>query len=84
MQDRLRRSSAEGKTIFLSTHLLDMAERLCSRVGIIHRGELVADGTLQDLRIRIVPGGSLEEVFLKVTQPEDAATGAGPTPGGAA
>ena len=71
VQDRLRRSSAEGKTIFLSTHLLDMAERLCSRVGIIHRGELVAEGALEALRARIVPGGSLEEVFLKATQPED-------------
>ena len=76
VQDRLRRSSAEGKTIFLSTHLLDMAERLCSRVGIIHQGELVAEGDLDALRARIVPGGSLEEVFLKVTQPEDHASGA--------
>jgi ABC-2 type transport system ATP-binding protein len=56
-----------------------MAERLCSRVGIIHQGELVAEGGLPELRARIVPGGSLEEVFLKVTQPEDAAV-----PGGAA
>ena len=79
VQDRLRRSSAEGKTIFLSTHLLDMAERLCSRVGIIHQGELVAEGALPELRARIVPGGSLEEVFLKVTQPEDAVAGGGIT-----
>ncbi|MBO0742871.1 MAG: ABC transporter ATP-binding protein, partial [Hyphomicrobiaceae bacterium] len=78
VQDRLRRSSAEGKTIFLSTHLLDMAERLCSRVGIIHQGELVAEGALPELRARIVAGGSLEEVFLKVTQPEDAAAGGSP------
>src|SRR5262244_3881805 len=77
VQERLRRSAAEGKTIFLSTHLLNMAERLCSRVGIIHKGELVAEGTLPELRARIVPGGSLEEVFLKVTQPEDAAAGGG-------
>jgi ABC-2 type transport system ATP-binding protein len=41
VQDRLRRSAADGTTIFLSTHLPDMADRLCSRVGIIHRGELV-------------------------------------------
>jgi ABC-2 type transport system ATP-binding protein len=72
VQDRLRRASAEGKTIFLSTHLLDMAERLCSRVGIIHQGDLVAEGPLDALRSRIVPGGTLEEVFLKVTAPEDA------------
>jgi len=84
VQDRLRRSSAEGKTIFLSTHLLDMAERLCSRVGIIYQGELVAQGTHQELRARLVPGGSLEEVFLKVTQPEDTAAAHGPAPAGAA
>jgi ABC-2 type transport system ATP-binding protein len=84
VQDRLRRSSAEGKTIFLSTHLLDMAERLCSRVGIIHRGELVAAGALEALRARIVPGGSLEEVFLKATQPEDVDAADRHTAGGAA
>jgi ABC-2 type transport system ATP-binding protein len=84
VQDRLRRSTIEGKTIFLSTHLLDMAERLCSRVGIIHQGELVAEGALDSLRARIVPGGSLEEVFLKVTQPEHAAAGLVATTGGVA
>jgi ABC-2 type transport system ATP-binding protein len=68
VQDRLHRSAVEGKTIFLSTHLLDMAERLCSRVGIIHHGELVAEGTTESLRERLVPGGSLEEIFLKMTQ----------------
>jgi ABC-2 type transport system ATP-binding protein len=71
VQERLRLSAAQGRTIFLSTHLLDMAERLCSRVGIIDHGELVAAGQLQALQQEVVPGGSLEEVFLKVTQPED-------------
>jgi ABC-2 type transport system ATP-binding protein len=76
MQDRLRRSAAEGKTIFLSTHLLDLAERLCSRLGIIHQGRLVAAGTPASLKEKVVPGGSLEEVFLKVTQPPDPAADA--------
>src|SRR5262245_10387110 len=71
VQDRLRVAAAQGKTIFLSTHLLDMAERLCSRVGIIHKGELVAVGPLRALQDKVVPGGSLEEVFLKVTQPDE-------------
>jgi ABC-2 type transport system ATP-binding protein len=70
VQDRLRASAAEGKTIFLSTHLLDMAERLCPRVGIIHKGGLVEAGALAALRDKVVPGGSLEEVFLKVTEPD--------------
>jgi ABC-2 type transport system ATP-binding protein len=78
VQERLRLSAAQGKTIFLSTHLLHMAERLCSRVGIIHRGELVAVGPLEALQQTLVPGGSLEEVFLKVTQPDEG-TGAGGT-----
>jgi ABC-2 type transport system ATP-binding protein len=47
-----------------------MAEHLCSRVGIIHKAELVAIGPLSALQERVVPGGSLEEVFLKVTQPD--------------
>lgn len=67
VQERLKDYRARGKTILLSTHLLDMAERLCSRVGIIHKGELVAVGTLDQLADQLVPGGSLEEVFLKVT-----------------
>ncbi len=71
VQERLRLSAAQGKTIFLSTHLLDMAQRLCSRVGIIDRSNLVAVGPLHELQEKIVPGGSLEEVFLKVTREED-------------
>jgi ABC-2 type transport system ATP-binding protein len=67
VQDRLHRCAADGKTIFLSTHLLDMAERLCSRLGIIHHGELVALGNFDELREKVVPGGTLEEVFLKMT-----------------
>jgi ABC-2 type transport system ATP-binding protein len=71
VQERLRRSAAEGKTIFLSTHLLNMAEHLCSRIGIIHKGALVAAGEPRELQEQVVPGGSLEEVFLKVTDPDE-------------
>ena len=53
VQERLRQAAASGKTIFMSTHLLDMAEKVCTRVGIIHRGELVATGTLAELRERV-------------------------------
>ena len=80
VQDRLRQAAAAGKTIFMSTHLLDMAEKVCSQVGIIHRGGLVATGTLAELRERLSQGASrdasLEEVFLAVTD-----EGAGQIPG---
>jgi ABC-2 type transport system ATP-binding protein len=68
VQQRLRRSAEEGMTIFLSTHILDMAERLCSRIGIIHHGELVATGSPQELKEKVTAGGTLEEVFLAVTE----------------
>jgi ABC-2 type transport system ATP-binding protein len=71
VQERLRLAATQGKTIFLSTHLLDMAEHLCSRVGIIDKSELVAVGPLKELQEKVGPGGSLEEVFLKVTQAEN-------------
>ena len=67
VQERLRLCASRGTTIFLSTHLLDMAERLCGRIGIIDKGHLVAVGPLRELQEKVVPGGSLEEVFLKVT-----------------
>jgi ABC-2 type transport system ATP-binding protein len=67
VQLRLRKSADEGTTIFLSTHILDMAERLCSRIGIIHHGELVATGSPQELKEKVTSGGTLEEVFLAVT-----------------
>src|SRR5215471_2173170 len=75
VQDRIRLSAEQGKTIFLSTHLLDMAERLCGRVGIIDRGDLVAVGPLKELKDKVDPGGSLEEVFLKVTQADEEGSG---------
>ena len=68
VQQRLRRSADEGMTIFLSTHILDMAERLCSRIGIIHHGQLVATGSPQELKEKVTAGGSLEQVFLAVTE----------------
>ena len=67
VQERLLAAAAQGTTIFVSTHLLDMAERMCGRVGIIHRGALVASGTLDELRGAAHAGSSLEEVFLKIT-----------------
>ncbi len=79
VQERLRRSVAEGTTVFLSTHLLDMAERLCSRIGIIHRGHLVATGTPEELKNQVAAGGTLEEVFLAVTE-ESASAASIPAP----
>ncbi len=60
----------EGAAVFMCTHILDMAEKLCHTVGIIYRGRLVAKGTVAEVK-RLAAGGaegkSLEDVFLELT-----------------
>jgi ABC-2 type transport system ATP-binding protein len=63
--------AAGGRTIFLSTHLLDAAERLCTRFAIIQEGKLEAVGTPDELRAKYSasPETTLEELFMRVTGP---------------
>jgi ABC-2 type transport system ATP-binding protein len=67
VKDLLRGLVQRGRTIFLSTHVLEVAERLCDRVGILDRGKLVAVGSPREL-LGAAPGSAtLEEVFLRLT-----------------
>src|SRR5690606_38854117 len=73
----VRRYADGGRQVLLSTHWLELAESLCDRVGIIHRGRLVATGKPAELRTRgeSPESGdrSLEQVFLELTaEPERA------------
>lgn len=64
------RCRAEGAAILVSTHLLDTAEKLCDRVVILAKGRKVAEGTLSELREGAqLAQGDLEQVFLKLTNP---------------
>jgi ABC-2 type transport system ATP-binding protein len=63
----LRGLVGRGRTVFLSTHVLEVAERLCDRVAILDRGRLIAEGTLADLRARAPGAASLEEAFVALT-----------------
>ncbi len=60
-----------GGTIFMSTHTLEIAETLADRIGIIHRGELIAVGTLAQLKTQARREHSLEDVFLQLTEVGD-------------
>ena len=63
-----RRLAGEGKTIFMSTHTLKVAEDICDRIGIIHKGRLVATGTTEDLqREAQITEADLEKVFINLT-----------------
>jgi ABC-2 type transport system ATP-binding protein len=62
-----------GGAVLFSTHIMEIAEHLCTRIGIIDQGKLIADGTLEQLRSKTDgKGSSLEEVFLKLTNEENA------------
>ncbi|MDR0395772.1 MAG: ABC transporter ATP-binding protein [Oscillospiraceae bacterium] len=63
---QMRAHCAAGNTVFFSTHVLDVAERLCDRIGILQKGRLIAVGTLDELRSGET-GASLEKVFLELT-----------------
>ena len=56
-----------GATILMSTHVLEIAERMCDRIGIIKDGGLIAEGTMEQLRQRAAGQSSLEEIFLTLT-----------------
>jgi len=59
-----------GGTVFFSTHILDVAERLCDRVGIIRKGRLIACGTMEQLRRDRMADTTLETLFLELTESE--------------
>lgn len=70
-----RRYALEGRTAFVSTHSLEVAEAICDRVAIIHQGAIVAIGTVEELtKLHTNGGGRLEDVFLAlVGSPDEAA-----------
>ena len=68
LKDLLKQQAGRGVTIFLSTHSLDVAQELADRIGVVANGRLIGCGTLDHLRGQAAHSGSLEEVFLKLTE----------------
>ncbi len=66
VKDLLRHLAERGTAIFMSTHILEVAERMCDRVGIIDQGRLIACGTMDELR-QAGGTGTLEDIFLQLT-----------------
>lgn len=67
LKNLLREVCDRGAAVFLSTHILEIAERMCDRVGIVKDGEIIALGTMDQLREQGDRGASLEEIFLERT-----------------
>jgi ABC-2 type transport system ATP-binding protein len=69
MKDILKIHISNGGGVLLSTHIMEVAQNLCTRIGIINNGKIIAEGTLDELReVAQAAGASLEDVFLKITQ----------------
>ena len=64
LKNKMHELCSEGSAIFFSTHVLDVAEKLCNKVAIIRQGKIIATGTTEE----ITAGASLEEVFMEVTE----------------
>ncbi len=67
LKEFMRQHCDAGKTLFFSTHVMEVAEKLCDRIGIIHKGRLVARGTMEELRQIDKEDQSLEHIFLELT-----------------
>ena len=71
IKEIMRERAASGKTVFFSTHVMEVAEKLCDRVGIIKKGKLVFIGTMAELQAQHgSEGQSLEDIFLKLIAEE--------------
>ncbi|MBN1568125.1 MAG: ABC transporter ATP-binding protein [Acidobacteria bacterium] len=68
LKDLFREHCKQGKTLLFSTHIMEVAEKLCDRIGIIHKGRLIACGTMDELKALDRTEQSLERIFLELTE----------------
>ncbi len=68
LKEVMRQMCQKGKTVFFSTHVLEVAEKLCDRIAIINKGKIIAQGTMKELRALEGTEGSLENIFLELTE----------------
>ena len=71
LKEMMKEHSKNGNTVFFSTHVLEVAEKLCDRVGIINKGKLVFVGTHEEMKNKFKENKSLEDLFLEITENEE-------------
>ena len=73
VKDIFKDLASTGVTIFMSTHTLEIVEQMCTRVAIIHKGDVIAEGSVEDLgRMARMPNSHLEPIFLRLTGGDEA------------
>lgn len=68
LKELMKLHTQNGNTVFFSTHVLEVAEKLCDRIGIINKGKLVFVGTYEEMKKNLKENASLEELFLEITE----------------
>ena len=62
----MKEHAKQGKTVFFSTHILEIAEKLCDRIAVINKGKIIFIGTMEELKAKYGDKKSLEEIFLNI------------------
>ena len=68
LKTKMKEHTKRNNTVFFSTHILEVAEKLCDRIGIIHHGELIFVGTFEEMKKQLKEDASLEELFMEITK----------------
>lgn len=71
LKEMMREHADKGNVVFFSTHVLEVAEKICDRVGIINKGKLMFFGTIQALKEKVSENEGLEKIFLEMTNDEE-------------
>lgn len=68
LKSKMQEHAKQGNSVFFSTHILEVAEKLCDKIGIINNGKLLFVGTLEEMRTALKENASLEELFMEITK----------------
>lgn len=71
LKEMMHEHVQQGKIVFFSTHVLDVAEKLCDRIAIINKGKILFTGKIDEVRARFASDASLENIFLELTRDEE-------------
>jgi len=71
LKEMMHEHVQQEKVVFFSTHVLDVAEKLCDRIAIINKGKILFTGKIDEVRARFASDASLENIFLELTRDEE-------------
>ena len=71
LKELMKEHSKKGNTVFFSTHVLEVAEKICDKIAIINKGKIIYTGTIEELKEQLKTDTSLEESFLELIESKE-------------